>query len=115
MDPDERVLATGSAHAKAIQRECLMETPDDAYEDGYDGLGSDELRYLLRAKMSERNPSTALTAEQQIRLSCTQMQVQSCARQLAAGSKPVSNNEWKTAVDSLVAYVTTGNWPDTDK
>ena len=59
-------------------------------------------------------PDMALNAAQKIRLACLRMMVESRATQSITIVEPISNRQFKREVDGLAAYVTTGNWPDTN-
>ena len=97
---------TGS---QKLQKECAMETPDDAEANalhGLDGFSAEELSAVLRAA---DDPPTALTAEQQITLKCMEIVGEDMS---PAGLSPKGEKLFRDTVEYLITRVTTGNWPD---
>ena len=90
----------------AADRHATRETPD--------GTGPLQQAQANRQLDPLTFAPVNLTRDQQIRLTCMRVQVEASTRQIVAGRKRVPNDEFRGAVDSLVHYVTTGNWPDTN-
>ena len=56
-------------------------------------------------------PAMALTAGQQIRLACME-RVAEIGRARQSAGKSLDQKDWREIINQMVAYVTTGNWPD---
>ena len=116
LDPDERVLeagparygATAQASMEKLMKECGMEMPDGTAVPGTGGIAEVEALHRMV------NPPTELTAEQQIRLGCLRIASATYDAICMAGREPADSEEFQAGIKDAVAYVTTGNWPDTN-
>ena len=67
-------------------------------------------------KKTAARPPTALTSEQHIRWACLRIGEAAIA-EAARSDNPnrgLSRDQTYAVIDGMVAYVTTGNWPDTN-
>ena len=113
---ETRVMDRDTAHAKAIQKENNMETPDGIGKvDGLDNSASwmaAQHRAAPPLDYDGKLPSVGLTAKQEIRLACLKLIYEYEVGAIQIGSRPHTAAELRASVENTGAYVTTGNWPD---